>query len=232
MGALRRSKCKWPLDALLVTTHAKFQASDQRDKVYGILGLATEWQDETAHPAALRPDYSLDVADVYQRATRFLLEKGSSLSMMAISRGTNGNLMDGQKLHELNLPSWTPDWSDFRLFKGITKTPFCWASKASGSSLRVAGLVMGEIAHTLRFNPKFVSKQQFDRELDHRMGQVLELALETLADSDLSGWTARLAEVLSAKQHSLGSRDWEQICQDGVAYLCTLLTSNGSGETS
>ncbi|KAL8363662.1 hypothetical protein RB601_009430 [Gaeumannomyces tritici] len=87
---------------------------------------------------------------------------------------------------------------------------------------------MGEIAHTLRFNPKFVSKQQFDRELDHRMGQVLELALETLADSDLSGWTARLAEVLSAKQHSLGSRDWEQICQDGAAYLCTLLTSNGS----
>ncbi|KAL8392557.1 hypothetical protein RB599_005182, partial [Gaeumannomyces hyphopodioides] len=126
MGALRRSKCKWPLDALLVTTHAKFQASDQRDKVYGVLGLAAEWQDETAHPSALRPDYRLDVADVYQRATRFLLQKSSSLAMMAIARGTSGNLVEDQKLHELDLPSCTPDWSDFRLFKGVTKTPLCW----------------------------------------------------------------------------------------------------------
>jgi len=47
---IRRSQARWPLEALLTDTSTKFQASDQRDKVYGLLGLAAQSQDASNIP--------------------------------------------------------------------------------------------------------------------------------------------------------------------------------------
>jgi hypothetical protein len=55
---------------LEVNHSIKFQASDQRDKIYGLLGLAAETRNTAELPEALVPDYNLTVQDAYQKATR------------------------------------------------------------------------------------------------------------------------------------------------------------------
>lgn len=75
IGNLRRSQVRWPLDVLLIDTSYKFQATDQRDKVFGLLGLAAETYDPANLPTALRPNYHLDVEAVYRKTALFLLQK-------------------------------------------------------------------------------------------------------------------------------------------------------------
>ncbi|KLU91742.1 hypothetical protein MAPG_10691 [Magnaporthiopsis poae ATCC 64411] len=95
----------------------KFRATDQRDKIYGLLGLAAESREASGLPGPLRPDYSLGVAETYQKVARFLLERSGSLAMMTRTPGPAALL--GRRPSQLQgrreappLPSWTPDWSD------------------------------------------------------------------------------------------------------------------------
>ena len=74
---IRRSKVPWSLDALLVTTSMKFKATDQRDKVYGLLGIACETAGTTQWPEALLPDYELPIAQVYAKVAEFLISKSA-----------------------------------------------------------------------------------------------------------------------------------------------------------
>ncbi len=55
MANIRRSRKFWHLDALLTVTSTKCHASDPRDKVYALLGLAAECQGLSQLPEALRP---------------------------------------------------------------------------------------------------------------------------------------------------------------------------------
>lgn len=70
------------MDALLIATSHKFSATDHRDKVYGLLGLAAETQDISRWPLALRPDYELDASHVYAEVARFLMRKSKSLALL------------------------------------------------------------------------------------------------------------------------------------------------------
>lgn len=67
------------------------KASDPRDKIYGLLGLCGDPTDD------LRPDYSLDTQEVYQRATLFCLKTG------------NLGILYGQRKHSGSMPSWVCD---------------------------------------------------------------------------------------------------------------------------
>jgi hypothetical protein len=117
MCNIRRSQTKWPLDALMSITQIKFHATDQRDKIYGLPGLAAECQDTSKLPVSLRPDYGISVAQVYQQVVRFLLENKCSLAILTRTRGPSGSLSRRQRQYDFtDLPSWVPDWSDFRVF--------------------------------------------------------------------------------------------------------------------
>lgn len=69
------------------------QASDDRDKVYGLLGLA-----KAQH--SIWPNYKLNTAQVYTNVALSLLE-----TSLACWYGDQG-----RKAHR-DLPSWVPDWS-------------------------------------------------------------------------------------------------------------------------
>lgn len=75
--------------------------SDQRDRVYGLLGMMPEGLRQK-----LRPDYTLSVDDVYTLATVAQIEFFQRLDLLA-ECGLAGR---PYLLRSANLPSWVPDW--------------------------------------------------------------------------------------------------------------------------
>jgi hypothetical protein len=86
----------WDLLELLVR-YRSFEASDQKDKVYALLGLA-----HSGH--GIKPDYrkSFTVEDAYITVGRSILMTSSHLDLLSVPRATRGV--------EPRLPSWIPDW--------------------------------------------------------------------------------------------------------------------------
>lgn len=136
---LRRARTHWPLDCLMSITQIKFHASDQRDKVYGLLGLSTECQDSSAFPDDLNPDYNIDVPVLYQRVARFLLRRNRSLAILTRARGLDGTLTAKQRQFSLGLPSWCPDWSDFTTANLGISTSLSWIEYSDTSSPAILG---------------------------------------------------------------------------------------------
>ncbi|KAF4458904.1 heterokaryon incompatibility (het-6OR allele) [Fusarium albosuccineum] len=71
------------------------KASDERDKIYALLGLCNS---ETQ----LKPDYSRDVRTAYQAATIDIIRASKSLDVLSGDVG---------RKNRQDLPSWVPDWS-------------------------------------------------------------------------------------------------------------------------
>lgn len=73
-------------------------ASNPRDKVFGLLGLTTEWHWRNS----IKPNYNLSVAAVFEDTTVKLIESTRCLDVLPL---------DSQQPSNFELPSWTPDWS-------------------------------------------------------------------------------------------------------------------------
>ena len=77
----------------------QFRATDPRDMVFAMLGMASDASD-----AELDPNYRLAAQDVFTSSTRHLLTRDRSLDILhAAGTGFPRLLAD--------LPSWVPDWS-------------------------------------------------------------------------------------------------------------------------
>ncbi|KAH7327084.1 hypothetical protein BKA65DRAFT_509902 [Rhexocercosporidium sp. MPI-PUGE-AT-0058] len=76
------------------------KASDDRDKVYALLGLVTEIGDSSS--PIISPDYSLDTVRVFKNTVLGIIDSTGSLSILM------GDL--GRKNRQ-DLPSWAVDWS-------------------------------------------------------------------------------------------------------------------------
>ncbi|KAK3319453.1 heterokaryon incompatibility protein-domain-containing protein [Apodospora peruviana] len=72
-------------------------ATNPRDHVYGLLGLATE-----AYRERLTVDYEESVADLYARVARLVVELGEGHKLLYNLHGLHS---------DLSLPSWVPDWT-------------------------------------------------------------------------------------------------------------------------
>ena len=72
-------------------------ATDLRDKVYALLGIAQECDRE-----AIKPDYNLSTAELYHRIALYFIERDKTIDV--ISQAGYGRLI-------ADLPSWVPDWS-------------------------------------------------------------------------------------------------------------------------
>lgn len=131
MTSLQQAHKPWPLDALMSITQVKFHASDQRDKIYGLLGLAAECQDDSAIPDELMPDYSIDLTGLYCKIARYLLRRTGSLALLTRARGSGTTSTVRQRRMDLDLPSWCPDWSDFKAFNEGISISLSWVHDAS-----------------------------------------------------------------------------------------------------
>ncbi|KAI2469315.1 heterokaryon incompatibility protein-domain-containing protein [Annulohypoxylon bovei var. microspora] len=79
------------------------KCSDQRDRIYGIMGQLRE-----IGSISFVPDYSKSVVEVYTDATRKYIEHFDKLEILSqCELRTPGSSLD--------LPSWVPDWSSYML---------------------------------------------------------------------------------------------------------------------
>jgi hypothetical protein len=124
---------------LLEQSHP-FRASDPRDKVYSLLGLAAD-RDEIGLPV----DYACTVEQLYTNVATVILQKSPDIEFLY-------NNLDKKSL---SLPSWVPDWSTWRFGShGTVARDRCYAASAntaaelrvSRDQLEVAGCLVSKIA--------------------------------------------------------------------------------------
>jgi hypothetical protein len=154
------------MDLLMVSR--LFEATDPRDKVYSVLGLAQTPIDNEPDgspasngTASMRIDYSASVSEVYQRAAKYLINRDLSLDILCILPDHR----DGSS--SADLPSWTPDWrvptsriplkANFEYFTykfgaaGFTRcSP---QDPANGGKLRVRGFAVALLTQLLPLTP-------------------------------------------------------------------------------
>ncbi|KAG9195848.1 hypothetical protein G6011_00969 [Alternaria panax] len=117
----------------------KSDASDLKDKVYGILGLMPG-----SVTSLIDLDYSLSVEEVYTEFARSYIMGTQSLE-----------ILEQCQLSDTNMPSWAPDWKNkqhYRLFSGPHSTyhasgtsvaSYCF--KEDGRLLDVDGIMIDKV---------------------------------------------------------------------------------------
>jgi hypothetical protein len=109
----------------LLVIGCDFEATDPRDKIYALLGLAREPlvandpdaiyphldEDEILDPFVI--DYNMSVSEVYQNLVKYFINRDLNLDIILFAAGIRNEASSG-------LPSWTPDWrtSDMSLPPG------------------------------------------------------------------------------------------------------------------
>jgi hypothetical protein len=253
IGYLRRSKVKWPLSALMSITQKKFHATDQRDKIYGLLGLAAETASSSTVPDALMPDYTISVQQAYTNATRYFLEHDGSLAILTRTRGTPDSISRGRRQHELgDWPSWLPDWSDFAVHDRELRKSFSWIHyseadrparlgfpkqyRSSGNlplklhftsdptMLRLEGSKVDIVAEVLQLSSATTFAEHFNSSFDSCMSRIIDIALPLIQHTSFESWTASIIKATTADQYALSGRTSEQGLKDGYAYLYELLS--------
>ena len=84
-------------------------ATDARDKVYGMLGLVKDGE-----ALLIQPDYSATTVQAYTRATHAIIEANGNLDSLYYSRAQMRNASDSwqdKRCSTMGLPSWAIDFS-------------------------------------------------------------------------------------------------------------------------
>jgi hypothetical protein len=106
-----KDSLKWsqPLLDLLMGCSIRLDATDPRDKIYGLLGLGGPFGN---YKSLVRPDYSKPIESVYCEIARALIEDDRSLRAVGYASCLSAAVDETS-----GLPSWVPDW---RSGPGIT----------------------------------------------------------------------------------------------------------------
>lgn len=102
---------------LLADSH-RFRVTDERDIIYGIIGMTSTSTSTTStthetvegrdNTAILPIDYRRTVSQVFQDVFKYLLNSHSSLALLSLSKVSASTAKYGAK--EIGLPTWAIDW--------------------------------------------------------------------------------------------------------------------------
>jgi hypothetical protein len=122
---------QYPLQQLL-RFHRYCKASDPRDMIYALLGIARrDAKPFTTHIGLLNPDYRIPVQQLYTRTARCLLQSYGDLRFLCEKEPQARTRIDG-------LPSWVPDYSVHLQVDPITRR----APSCNWSGSQTAGMPM------------------------------------------------------------------------------------------
>ncbi|OAG03606.1 HET-domain-containing protein [Paraphaeosphaeria sporulosa] len=101
--ARQHSRAWLDIDLLsLLWRFRPLESTDKRDKIFALLGLVTDWQNE---PPML-PDYQMDVSTTFVRTAASTIQRTKSLTVLA---GDLGAILNRKRVE--HLATWVMDWS-------------------------------------------------------------------------------------------------------------------------
>lgn len=112
MRTVRKTRRKWNLSSLSFMTGGDFHATDARDKIYGLLGLASDAA--SLFSEAISIDYLKSPSKVYQDWARHIIPREKNLTILDYSLCFSRQVRDpyrcfGRQIWWENVPSWTPN---------------------------------------------------------------------------------------------------------------------------
>jgi hypothetical protein len=103
-AATKRAGKSWTFESLL-QNHRYCEASDARDMIYALQGLARqESKPFTTHKHLMAPDYTISVSSLYIRTARIMIQSFNDLRFLA-------HREPREQRGVIGLPSWVPDYS-------------------------------------------------------------------------------------------------------------------------
>ena len=211
-----------PLFELMKLTQAR-QASDPRDKIYGLLSLVKD-----QNPLPYPPTYDVDARTLYRDFAAHAIVQSQELRLLEVCEMNEPSPL-GQ------LPSWVPTWSATGLlFDSLTSAtdPFCAAGpsierarlEVQGDTLLVPGLVINGIkAVGTQMKFSVPQKEQSYDDLEWTLMGVIYEESRRMIDKSISyGSSEKIRE--EAKSHTLvGGRytDYRRADQDTISIVKT-----------
>ncbi|KAI0436531.1 heterokaryon incompatibility protein-domain-containing protein [Xylaria telfairii] len=132
----------WDITTLLNKTR-RFKSSEPRDRVYSIIGLTGEADENGVPPTVLRANYTKSVRNTFRDITRYIIVSSGNLSILTLIRG---------HLDWSIYPSWVVDFSGDVIWERLSY--FSWGPHAKGRpcvkelSNAAAGGLPAEVQHS------------------------------------------------------------------------------------
>ncbi|PMD67515.1 HET-domain-containing protein [Hyaloscypha bicolor E] len=194
-------RCVGLLDYL--STFRYCGATDPRDKVFALLGLAID-----IDGSDLDANYSLELEDLYKRVVRVMISQHRNLDVLGHVLGMG--LLDGSD-RKVTFPSWTPDWR-----MKVTATPFQEILTMNGEANFYSA--SGTSTPNFSFSPDFqiLTLEGFVFGTLQHLEEVLE-DLGSLFGNDFN----------EANQHLTVIQRWEERALEEPVTLCPYLGKTG-----
>jgi hypothetical protein len=166
--AVGRSKGAKPLWDVLLASNG-IEASDPRDRIYALLGLAEDAEDFPP------PDYQLSVADVYRSFASIFVTKGHGADLLSL---TSSPVAKDQAY-----PSWVPDWEqEFENLKFQGQSNFSAGRHDGPFHVEVGNCVLsteGLIVDTVLWTWPPPRRESIGLDITHTFEQLLEFVRST-----------------------------------------------------
>ena len=122
-GTLRRVAGKKLDLEMLLDLARTFSATDPRDKIFALLGMAKEVGEDQDMATLLQPDYSKSVQQVFTEVTGACLSRGDLVLLSSVER---------QNMRQITgLPSWVPDFTAVSVLSDNSPEVVCRMEQSS-----------------------------------------------------------------------------------------------------
>jgi hypothetical protein len=188
-----------------------FEATDPRDKVYGLLGIAPP----DSEAISVEVDYCKSVEEVYEDLARVILSSSGNLDLLSVPQG---NSQLGERL-----PSWAPDWSyksSLRLDlvfptgqEELASVPIReFAASRASTSISVFKcphvlVISGYIVDSIAQLSEIIQPPKFDKLQIQLLGQKLDDGEVVLEAEGLASTSAYFDVMMSIEDLALGGNE-------------------------